>query len=403
MLTSGIASKYSYSQHLKANSINRKPISAWRLFSLLTLARVVCQVLQHYMEDSTLNALLERIRTDDTIWRTLMEAIQPAASGSRGNTDHSTDPTAEDPPLTRDSTSSVADAHRSENSSLVADVHQSRGINGREADVLPLTVNSLATDEEEESGEDSAQVHKLDSSVAFDPAKVAPSDELMFDTHQVITNYLEQHFRSSLSKDVRNSMHKTHPVPRTPVMKVPKVDRFMADHLKERLPKSRDSELGIVQSALLSATGPLTCLWSDLLDNNLLADESATINAHDVLNVIQRTLVLMGNANELLSQTRRRQILQCVDKNLEKYGKDPRPNSQEYLFGEEFCSQLKSKVESDTALSQVVSLSKRYHPYGERPRDSRKSTLGHSKQQFFRRSPAGKVGSRQGQFQSTKP
>ena len=98
-------------------------------------------------------------------------------------------------------------------------------------------------------------------------------------------------------------MHKTHPVPRTPVMKVPKVDRLMADHLKECLLKARDSKLGIIQSALLSAAGPLMCLWSDLLDNNLLADENTTINTHDVLNVVQRTLVLMGNTNELLSQT----------------------------------------------------------------------------------------------------
>ena len=82
--------------------------------------------------------------------------------------------------------------------------------------------------------------------------------------------------------------------------------------------------------------------------------------------------------------------MQCVDKNLEKYGKDPHPNSQEYLCGEEFCSQLKSKVESDTALSQVVSLSKHYHPYGKHSRDSHKSMLGRSKQQFFRNSPAGK-------------
>ena len=51
----------------------------------------------------------------------------------------------EDPPVTRDNTSSVADVHRSEISSLVADVHQSRGIDGREADVLPLTVNPPAT------------------------------------------------------------------------------------------------------------------------------------------------------------------------------------------------------------------------------------------------------------------
>ena len=72
----------------------------------------------------------------------------------------------------------------------------------------------------------------------------------------------------------------------------------MADHLKERFPKSPDIELGIIQSALLSVAGPLTCLWSDLLDNNLVANESVIINAHDVLCIVQRTL---GNTNELLS------------------------------------------------------------------------------------------------------
>ena len=113
----------------------------------------------------------------------------------------------------------------------------------------------------------------MDNSVAFDPIAVAPSDEFVFDTHEVITNYLEKQFRSSLDKDVRNSMHKMHPVPRTPVMKVFKVDRYVMDHLRQRFPKSRDGELGTVQAALLSAAGQLTCLWSDLLDNNLLADE----------------------------------------------------------------------------------------------------------------------------------
>ena len=110
---------------------------------------------------------------------------------------------------TRDNTSSVADAHHSENSSLVANEHQSRGINGREANVLPLTVNPPATTGVEESGKDCPHGHKLlDSSVAFYPEAVAPSNELRLNTHQVITNYLKQHFRSSLSKDIQSSMHK---------------------------------------------------------------------------------------------------------------------------------------------------------------------------------------------------
>jgi len=80
------------------------------------------------------------------------------------------------------------------------------------------------------------------------------------------------------------------------------------------------------------------------------------VNVHDVLEKVQCTLVLLGIANELIFQTRRCTILKCVDQSLEKYGKDPRKNNGDLLFGQEFCAQLKSQVESDKAFSQVVNL-----------------------------------------------
>ena len=38
------------------------------------------------------------------------------------------------------------------------------------------------------------QGRSVDNSVAFDPTAVASSDEFVFDTHEVITNYLEKLF-----------------------------------------------------------------------------------------------------------------------------------------------------------------------------------------------------------------
>ena len=84
-------------------------------------------------------------------------------------------------------------------------------------------------------------------------------------------------------------------------MRVPTVDDFVLDHLKQHFPKSCDHKLGTKQAALLRCTGPLSCLWSELLDNDLLKSKDAVINVHHVLNVLQRTLVLLGNANELVS------------------------------------------------------------------------------------------------------
>ena len=333
------------------------------------------------MDELALKSLFEKISSDSSLRKTLMEAIQPPTDAA--STSENTQPPSGQTEQHTNNASQVADEHLPDDPSLVADVHQSRGVNGRGADVPSLSVNPQATEDLAETDGVQIQGRSVDNSVAFDPAAVAPSDEFVFDTHEVITNYLEKHFRSSLDKDVRNSMHKMHPVPRTPVMKVLNVDRYMMDHLRQCFLKSHDGELGTVQAALLSAAGPLMCLWSDLVDNNLLADDSAVINVHDVLNIIQHMLVLMGNANELLSQAQRCNILQCIDKTLEKYGKEPRSNSLEFLLGEEFCSQLKSKVKLDKILSQVISLLKHFHPYREQCRDSRQTTLGQSKQQFF--------------------
>ena len=64
----------------------------------------------------------------------------------------------------------------------------------------PVTEDNAALNSAERSS--LPQEGLLDNSVAFDPDSVAPSDEFVFDTHEVITKYLEKHFRSSLHKDV---------------------------------------------------------------------------------------------------------------------------------------------------------------------------------------------------------
>ena len=153
----------------------------------------------------------------------------------------------------------------------------------------------------------------------------------------------------------------------------------MKDYLKSRYPK-QDSELVKLQSVMLKVCGPMTCMWSDLTEQNLLEDPDATINVHDMLDIIQRSLVLLGNANEMLSQMRRTNLLQLADESLGKYGQDPPSQAWEFLFGPEFAKHLQDKVEADVSLAKVVATSQRYHPYNNK---SHTTTIGHSKQQFF--------------------
>ena len=44
------------------------------------------------------------------------------------------------------------------------------------------------------------------------------------------------------------------------------------------------SELGTIQYVLPKYAGPLCCLRSELLDNNLLEEERTVVNVYDVVN-----------------------------------------------------------------------------------------------------------------------
>jgi len=72
-------------------------------------------------------------------------------------------------------------------------------------------------------------------------------------------------------------MFKAYPIPCTPVMKVTKVDKFMLSHLKACFPRLNKTQLHTIQTALLSAVGSLTCLWVDLITNDMV-HEGVTIS-----------------------------------------------------------------------------------------------------------------------------
>ena len=90
-----------------------------------------------------------------------------------------------------------------------------------------------------------------------------------------------------------------------PTTEVPKVDSFVTKYLKSNFPKSEDAELAKVKYALLKVCGPIACMWAELIDNNLLSDPDAKVNVYEVLNIVQHIMVLLENANKMISELRR--------------------------------------------------------------------------------------------------
>ena len=84
----------------------------------------------------------------------------------------------------------VADEHQHEHSSLGTYVsHQSRGVSGLVADEHQSTVNPLVTRVHHGAASEDPSQEKPQM---FDPCSLSTSNDFTFETHEVITQYLEQ-------------------------------------------------------------------------------------------------------------------------------------------------------------------------------------------------------------------
>ena len=159
------------------------------------------------------------------------------------------------------------------------------------------------------------------------------------------------------------------------------------------MPKEHDSELSRIQGSVLASARPLVSAWQNLLEEGIEKDPAMMVPATEVLAMIQRTLCLVGNASERLSQVRRAKILEAIDPSWKKFSEDSFPSTKDTLFGVDFQSSLTSRVEKDTALSKAVAISKRSRrdPDPSSRKDRPKSS------RVFSRGPSWKVRNQAGQ------
>ena len=207
----------------------------------------------------------------------------------------------------------------------------------------------------------------------FDPSlDKEDKDEYKFDVPEVIGQYLEQHFRKGLAKEERTAMLKRHPKPNAKVMTPPKLDQFVSDFAPKKVDKAKDAALSRIQGSLLYAANPLTNLWAELTEQGMADDPEALIPVPEVLDIIQRSLVLIGNTNNLVSETRREIALDAIHSSLKKYAKGNFKNAGSNLFGKKFKDELVKKVEADSALSKAVRIVSRSSKVYQGPQNQNK-------------------------------
>ena len=191
----------------------------------------------------------------------------------------------------------------------------------------------------------------------FDPSwERDDKEECKVKVPPVIGKYLDKHFRQPLSKEGRTAMLKKHPKPDVEAVVSPRLDSFVVDFAGKKLDKAKDAQLARIQGTMLYAANPITCLWADLVEQGLTHNPKDAIYVPDLLEVLQRALVLLGNANHLISEMRRENALESIHPSLKKYGRGDFTQAKGALFGDVFKDELVKKVEADSALSKAVNI-----------------------------------------------
>ena len=135
---------------------------------------------------------------------------------------------------------------------------------------------SQSQDQEEDRVELLSEGEALEF-IEFDPT-VDPKDSRK--APSTMTLFLEKHINRSLSDDEREAIMKDFPRPHCDALTTPKIDDDLKEQLKSR---GKDPHFGAekslykIQDQLMDVAGPLTCLWTDLLNRE------AEMSSEDVL------------------------------------------------------------------------------------------------------------------------
>ena len=145
----------------------------------------------------------------------------------------------------------------------------------------------------------------------FDPESYYSSPSSAKITEEVRA-FLGSTFCRSIPKRKCQEIAREYPKPDLPAAKVPKIDSDILGALGGEFPMSSDRQLARIQASVLAACAPLVNLWSQLEDQGLSGKPNDLIPVSEVLKISKTTLMLIGNASNYISETRRRVAIDTI-------------------------------------------------------------------------------------------
>lgn len=168
-----------------------------------------------------------------------------------------------------------------------------------------------------ESNNSSDSNSGLDSDTNFDPSSIIEKGSKV---PKKITKYIAKYANQGISKKIRQEVTKNCGIPNSKQLQPKQTDRFVKKIFRKKFnqPLSDKKERTIINTQsirILDATGSLAILWNEA---EKLKKRDKGVDPVDVINIVQRALVLIGNAHFVFMTDRRKGLLSrilpdCVD------------------------------------------------------------------------------------------
>jgi len=134
--------------------------------------------------------------------------------------------------------------------------------------------------------------------VQFDPTV---PDENVWEAGEIINSFIEKHFKHTITAEEKNAIMEDFPKLSCTALCTPKFDKDIKKQIRMvgRDPHFRvEKHLFKLQDQILDKAGPLTCLWMDLLDQDI------SMKPEEIILLLQRVLVLLGSASFNITRKR---------------------------------------------------------------------------------------------------
>ena len=175
-----------------------------------------------------------------------------------------------------------------------------------------------------------------------------------------IEKYADLHFCSCLSGSVRKAMGREIPLPNCHALRSLQADDTIKDFMDRDFPKKTDDRYKRMQLAVNASVAPALNLWQELEEHGISASHGGLVPVDTVLDVIQRTVVSVGNASDYISQCRRDNVITKMEFRskgllsvMKSVCKKHKPEG-DLLFGSAVHKALTKRAETVSALKKVA-------------------------------------------------